>query len=225
MRRADRLFQIVEHLRSRRLTTAQWLAEKLEVSTRTVYRDIADLQNSGVAIDGEAGVGYRIKHYDLAPLMFSSDELEALLSGIQIAKAWMDEELSSSADSALAKIERIVPAALKTQIHSQTIIAPDFHVPNKLRKPMSLLRKAIAHQRKVSIDYEDATGVRSQRVINPLGLVFWGQTWTLVAWCNLRSDFRSFRLDRFETFEMLFEKFESRTGQTLKDFIERHKDE
>ncbi|MCO7226666.1 YafY family protein [Pleionea sp. CnH1-48] len=223
MRRADRLFQIVEILRDRQLTTAAYLSQRLEVSVRTIYRDIQDLQASGVDIEGEAGVGYLLRHYDLAPLMFNAGEVEALVSGLQMAKAWMDTDLSDHADKVLNKIEKILPPSLKNHIAELYVLAPDFHVPEELRRPMATLRHAIRHRRKVKIDYRDAEKKQSQRVISPLGLVFWGQTWTLVAWCDLRDDFRSFRLDRIINFEQLAQRFNSEPGKRLQDFLQKVK--
>ena len=225
MRRADRLFQIVEILRSRRLTTAQYLADKLEVSVRTVYRDVADLQKSGIDIEGEAGVGYVLRHYDLAPLMFNAGELEAIMAGIQLAKSWMDDELRCNADSAIQKIAKILPESLRQRIHHVTVLAPDFHIPESLRLPMSACRKAINEQRKLSIQYEDSHKRNTERLIRPLGLVFWGQTWTLVAWCETREDFRNFRLDRIQQFELTLSDFKQPVGQRLEDYLNKVKHE
>ncbi|WP_144392506.1 helix-turn-helix transcriptional regulator [Pleionea sediminis] len=225
MRRADRLFQIIELLRSRQLTTAAYLADKLEVSVRTIYRDIADLQKSGVDVEGEAGIGYRLRYYDLAPLMFNSAELEALLSGIKLAKAWMDSELRADADAAISKIEKILPEQLKKQIKANTLLAPDFHVPEAMVTSMAQLRSSINRHQKVELVYIDLKDKVSERKVRPLGLVFWGQVWTLVAWCEKRDDFRNFRLDRIQNLHPTIEPFQQEKGQRLADYIERERND
>ena len=221
MRRADRLFQIVQFLRSRRLTTAQWLAERLQVSVRTIYRDIQDLSLSGVPLEGEAGVGYVLRHpMDLPPLMFEREEIEALLTGARMVKAWADPQLQRAAESALAKIHGILPQALRDELNRNQMLAPE-------TRPLPLhwlgeLRQAIRQRHKLVIGYRDENGESSQRRIRPLGLFFWGQVWTLCGWCELRDDFRNFRVDRVQTLDDSGETFETVAGQRLEDYLARH---
>lgn len=198
MRRADRLFQIVQHLRGGRLTTARKLAETLEVSERTIYRDIADLIGSGVPIEGEAGVGYVMRAgYEVPPLMFSKAEVAALVAGARMVKAWGGAELARAAEEALVKIEAVLPAALRDGAARVPIHAIDFLGPDPAdRDRLDLLAHACDAHRRIEARYRDEQGRETQRILRPLGLHFWGRTWTLVAWCELRDDFRSFRVDR-----------------------------
>jgi predicted DNA-binding transcriptional regulator YafY len=221
MRRADRLFQIVQFLRSRRLTTAQWLAERLQVSVRTIYRDIQDLSLSGVPLEGEAGVGYVLRQpMDLPPLMFEREEIEALLIGARMVKAWADPQLQRAAESALAKIHGVLPQALRDELNRNQMLAPE-------TRPLPVhwlgeLRQAIRQRHKLLIRYRDENGESSQRHIRPLGLFFWGQVWTLCGWCELRDDFRNFRVDRVQTLDDSGETFETVAGQRLEDYLARH---
>ncbi len=221
MRRADRLFQIVQFLRSRRLTTAQWLAERLQVSVRTIYRDIQDLSLSGVPLEGEAGVGYVLRQpMDLPPLMFEREEIEALLVGVRMVNAWADPQLQRAAESALAKIHGVLPTTLRNEFNRQQFLAPETR-PYPLHW-LGQLRQAIRQRHRLHIGYRDETGRSSERPIRPLGLFFWGQTWTLCGWCELRDDFRNFRVDRVQTLHDSGETFELAPGQRLEDFLAQH---
>lgn len=220
MRRADRLFQIVQNLHHERVITAQALAEELEVSERTIYRDIQDLSLSGVPITGEAGQGYRLlRGFQLPPLMFSEEELEALLLGARMVRAWTDKGLARAAHHALQKIEHVVPEKLKPEFNRQEIIVPDFPMEGMASEQLQIVRSAIKKRYKIRIDYSRADGQQSIRTVHPLGLFYWGKVWTLVGWCELRDDFRHFRLDRMETVEKLEQQFELVDGRTLQDFI------
>ena len=198
MRRADRLFQIVQHLRGGRLVTAQKLADRLEVSQRTIYRDIADLIGSGVPVEGEAGVGYVIRAgFDLPPLMFTNDEVAALVAGARLIRAWGGAAMAEAAQEALIKIEAVLPDEVRARAAQVQVHA--FQPPEMTDELRGLLDRADRHieaRDRVEISYEDEAGASSKRVIRPVGLVFWGKVWTLVAWCDLRNDFRMFRLDR-----------------------------
>ncbi len=216
MRRADRLFAIILHLRHGRITTAKTLADDLEVSERTIYRDIADLLASGAPIDGEAGVGYRLRPgYQVPPLMFSADELEALMLGAKLVQAWSDDALARAAGAALARIEAVLPPALERRLAQldQRLLAPDFMSPPGLRQALPEVRRALDENRKLKIAYQRQDGVASERVIWPLGLVFWGKVWTLGAWCELRQEFRTFRVDRMATVSLSAESFDAARGK------------
>jgi predicted DNA-binding transcriptional regulator YafY len=220
VRRADRLFQIVQHLRGRRLTTAAQLARWLQVSDRTVYRDIRDLSLSGVPVEGEAGVGYRLsKGFDLPPIMFTFDEVEAMVMGARMVEAWGGPVLANHARSALSKIALALPAARREEIARSRLFAPGFHVPPAISANLEVLRHAILQHRKLSVDYSDSAQRTSLRTLRPLAVYFWGATWTLAAWCESRNDFRNFRLDRIVAVEVLEQTFEEAPGQTLDDFI------
>ncbi len=220
MRRADRLFQIVQFLRARRIATATDMAGTLEVSERTIYRDIRDLVASGVPIEGEAGVGYRLSpRFDLPPLMFTRDELEALVLGARIVKSWSDAELARAADSLLSKVETVLPQKLRGRIDDSVLFVPSFHIPENVIADLAPLRGAISEQRKVRFGYTRADEKRSHRTVRPLALYFWGSKWSLTAWCELRSDFRSFRLDRMQRLRILDQEFRPEPGRSLEDYL------
>ncbi len=222
MRRADRLFQIVQFLRTRRVTTARWLADRLEVSERTIYRDIQDLLASSVPIEGEAGVGYVIrKGYDLPPLMFTPEELSALALGAGIVDSWADPALSTAAQSALSKIQTALPDALRAQVTDNRLISPMQRLSPGTALCLAELRQAVAGRLKLRMAYQRLDGERSERVVWPLGLFFWGQVWTLGAWCEKRRALRNFRVDRIERIERLEEVYPDRPGRRLQDLIEQ----
>jgi predicted DNA-binding transcriptional regulator YafY len=220
MRRADRLFEIVQHLRGRRLTTAAQLAQWLEVSERTIYRDVADLVAAGVPIDGEAGVGYRIAaHFDLPPLMFTHNEIEALAIGARVVESWGGPGLARGARAALAKIASALPRDKRATLEAAPLFAPDFAADPQRAAPIDPLRAAMAERRWVQVDYRDSVGTGSQRRLRPLGLYFWGDRWSLAAWCELRQDFRNFRLDRIAALRVLDERYPDEAGKRLQDFV------
>jgi predicted DNA-binding transcriptional regulator YafY len=220
MRRADRLFRIVLRLNRRRAVTARELAEELEVSERTIYRDIADLSLSGVPVAGEAGVGYLLRgNHQIPPLMFDPEELAALALGGRMVQGWSDPELGRAAERALLKIEAVLPAPLKARMEREHMQVPDFHVPPAMVAPLGLLRRAIGETRKIDFAYTRADGTPSERRVWPLGLFFWGDTWTLGAWCELRAAFRSFRLDRMEAVDPADECYDAAGRNLLDEYI------
>ena len=225
MRRADRLFQIVQLIRGRRLTTAAFLAERLEVSERTVYRDIADLQQQGVPLEGEAGVGYRLgQGFELPPLMFTHDEARALVASVRMAQVWQDPALAQASQVALGKILAVLPASARAAAQSMAVYAPPVGLDPAVQATLQLLREAAQAKRKVQFDYTDASGQASQRTVQPLGCFYWGSVWTLAAWCHTRQDFRSFRLDRIEKPERLEGAaglFKDEPGKSLAEYLRR----
>lgn len=219
MRRADRLFRLVQVLRARRFATAKSLAEALEVSERTVYRDVRDLSLSGVPIEGEAGVGYALRRdFDMPPLMFDFEEIEALTAGARMVQAWSGPQLAKAAQSALDKIAAALPADKRIAMDRTRLYAPSFHVDPELGKVLDVMREAIVDQRRLSFQYRDAGDKPSERKVRPLGLYFWGQRWTLAAWCEMRDDFRNFRLDR-ATHVAIGNRFPDEPGRRLEDFL------
>jgi predicted DNA-binding transcriptional regulator YafY len=208
MRRADRLFLIIHALRGRRTALpARRLAETLSVSLRTVYRDIVDLQLSGVPIEGEAGIGYVLrKGADIPPLMFTAEELEALVVGTRFVRAFAGERLAGGAQAALLKIEAVLPPELRQRAMRSRIFAPARWYESR-SGAIDRLHEAIAAHRVLKIDYRDGAQRGSLREIEPLCLAFWGGAWTLGAWCRLRTDFRNFRPDRIAAFEPTGETF------------------
>lgn len=222
MRRADRLFQIVQHLRGGRLVTARTLAERLEVSERTIYRDVADLIASGVPIDGEAGVGYLLRSgFDLPPLMFTRDELAALTLGARFVKAWGGPRLALAAEEALVKIEAVLPESERNAVAETNLFAIGYGLPDAARRIIDRLDMAIRGRRRIHVVYDALDGEKSERDLRPLGLYHWGRVWTLAAWCELRSDFRNFRADRITAIEDCGDTFRSEPGKTLRDFLRR----
>jgi predicted DNA-binding transcriptional regulator YafY len=200
MRRADRLFQIVQLLKNRRLTTAADMAAMLEVSTRTVYRDMQDLIESGVPIDGEAGVGYRLHSgFELKPMTFTVDELEALVFGARLVQAWADPELGVAVRGAMSKIEAILPEPLQAAMLRTALFGPPGRAKQETLTQMPRLRRAIANDRWLALHYADAKGVQTERTVVPLALYFWGSSWVLAAYCWLRNSYRTFRVDRVLT--------------------------
>ena len=197
MRRADRLFQIIQLLRVRRLTTAADIAQELEISTRTVYRDVQDLLESGVPIEGEAGVGYRLrKGYELPAMTFTVDELAALVLGGRMVEAWADPDLGLAVRSAMKKIEGVLPEPLQESMLRTALFGPPGRMTSRAPEPLSRLRHAISHERWAVLRYTDGEGQQTERTVVPLGLYFWGKQWLLAGYCLLRQDYRSFRVDR-----------------------------
>lgn len=220
MRRADRLFLIIHALRGRRAALpAHRLAGTLGVSLRTVYRDVADLQLSGVPIEGEAGVGYVLrKGSDIPPLMFNADELEALVVGTRFVRAFAGARLNRGAQAALLKIEAVLPPELKQRASRSRIYAPARR--NEAATGLiERLHEAIAGQRVLRLDYCDEGGRASTREVEPLCLAFWGSAWTLGAWRRLRGGFRSFRADRIARFDSTGEAFEETAERGLSAYL------
>lgn len=220
MRPADRLFKLVQLIRGRRLSTAAFLAQRLEVSLRTVYRDIAQLQHQGVPIEGEAGVGYRLgSGFELPPLMFTQDEASALVAAVRLAQAWLDPKLALAAESSLSKIMSILPSAARSAAESLSLYAPIIKIDTRTQKNLQTLREAAHKRQKAELGYLDLNDRVSQRVVRPLGCFFWGKVWTMVAWCETRQDFRSFRLDRMQKIIIQDATFPLETGKGLADFL------
>ena len=220
MRRADRLFQIVQFIRGRRLSTAAQIASRLEVSERTVYRDIADLQHQGVPIEGEAGVGYRLgAGFDLPPLMFSHDEARALVASVRLAQPWLDAELAAQAQVALGKILSVLPTAARVAAESLPVYAPPLGLDDAAQANLQILREAVQSRLRLRLRYLDLAEHSSERVVRPLGCFYWGRVWTLACWCETRQAFRSFRIDRVQAIEALQVRFADEAGRTLADFL------
>lgn len=221
MRRADRLFQIIQSLRRHHIVTAKMLAQDLEVSERTVYRDIADLVSSGVPIEGEAGVGYLLRPgFDLPPLMFTAAEVEALVLGMRVVSSWGDAGLAKAATGALERVEAALPERLKARLNATRLYAPGFHVRADVVERLGELRRATDGQFKTFLRYRDVDNADTERIVRPLGLFFWGATWAMVAWCEMRTGFRQFRLDRILEVRVTDERFEDEPDRRLEDYFE-----
>jgi predicted DNA-binding transcriptional regulator YafY len=198
MRRADRLFQIIQILRrSRRVVTAAALAEELEVSKRTVYRDIADLVGQRVPIEGEAGVGYLIgADFDMPPLMLTPDEIEAVVLGAQWVAGRSDKALATAARDVVAKIAAVVPDRLRPFVAEPSVGAKPTMAEPEDNVGSAILRLAIRNGRKLRLRYRSETGEETERTVWPVILGYAETSRLLVAWCELRQGFRHFRADR-----------------------------
>ncbi|MEN9309478.1 MAG: hypothetical protein RL173_3410 [Fibrobacterota bacterium] len=198
MARAERLLRLLEILRRRRaVVTAAELAAATEVNVRTIYRDIDALRAQGVTIDGEAGTGYRVQAgYVLPPLMFTEDELEALLLGVRWVAERTDPSLGKSAQDAMDRIHAVLPPDLRSILqHTALFVAPN-PAPEGTALDLASLREAIRDRRRLKLEYRDFKDAATERVVWPTALAFFDSTRILAAWCELRQDFRHFRLDR-----------------------------
>ena len=220
MRRADRLFKIVLTIGRERVVTSQRLAEALGVAQRTVYRDIRDLIGTGVPIEGEAGVGYRLRRgYQIPPLMFSDEELQALHLGVSIVRTWADAGLANAAEQVLAKVNAVLPPAIRPRLAFGAMIVPGGHVPTVVGDNLSVLRGAIQARRKTAFHYPRPFAERSNRLVRPLVLAYWGGSWTLGAWCENVSGFRTFRIDGIFDLEVTRETFLGEPSRLLADYL------
>ena len=220
MRRTDRLFDIIQILRDGKLHHAQDIANRLEVSTRTIYRDMDTLTASGVPVQGERGVGYMITEaISLPPLTLTAPELEALNLGLAIVAQAADETLKSAADTLAAKVDAVLPAQTIAEADAWKFAVYPFADPTRNLSHMPLLRSAIKARQKVRLTYTSRAGAVTARVIRPLHMEYWGRVWTLTAWCELRAAFRVFRLDLIESAEALPELFVDEPGKTIADYL------
>jgi predicted DNA-binding transcriptional regulator YafY len=221
MRRSDRLFDIIQRLRTARApVTAAVIAAELEVTPRTVYRDIAALQASRVPIEGAAGLGYVLRRgYDLPPLMFTADEVEAVLVGMRLLRRTRDPGLQQAADAVLSKLAAVLPEPLRG-----TLDTPPFHVSEgDAREPGAIslaeLRVAIREANKLRITYRDLGGTASERVIRPVAIEYYVEVTLVCAWCELRNDYRHFRADRIEAAAVLADCFAADRDRLLSGWL------
>jgi predicted DNA-binding transcriptional regulator YafY len=212
VRRADRLFQIIQILRrARRPITAETIAAELETSKRTVYRDIADLIGQRVPIRGEAGLGYVLEGgFDLPPLMLTPDEIEAAALGAQWVAKRGDPVLARAALDLIAKIGAAVPERLREHVLDPVATAPPSRAPAFDAVDLAALRAQIRAGRKIGLSYGDERGLRTERIVWPVAIGYFELTRVLVAWCELRGDFRHFRTDRIMRATLLDERYPDR---------------
>lgn len=224
MSRSERLLNLLQILRRhRRPVIGQILADELGISLRTLYRDIASLQAQGADIMGEPGLGYVLKPgYMLPPLMFSADEIEALVLGMRLVANRADPALALSARDALTKITTVLPPDLRAGLVDNTLlVGPAAAMPEE-RIDLAQLRRAIRGEQILSISYSDEQGRRTERRIWPFALAFFAGSRMLVAWCTLRNDFRHFRTDRVEVVEDGLGRYPKRKAQLLKAWREQN---
>lgn len=212
MDKTERLFSIMDALRRhRRPITAAALAEEQGVSVRTLYRDIQTLIGLGAPIDGEAGIGYMLKPgFFLPPLMFSPEELEALVLGARWVETQPDDGLGAAARNALAKIATASPEDLRDRINDTALWPTVFWGARKPVPVLGDIRLAMRQEKAVTIDYEDEQGRATSRTLWPVGLVFYEGKQTIAAWCLLREDFRNFRTDRIVNLVITEERYGKR---------------
>lgn len=221
MRRADRLFDIIQTLReaSRPLTAAA-LAERLEVTVRTVYRDIAALQASRVPIEGAAGIGYVLRRgFDLPPLMFTVEEIEAIVVGARLVARTGDAALQDAAASVLSKVTVVLPDTLRDQLAAAPIYVSANGAPAAESVDLSVVRQAIRDEHKLGIEYADEKGARTERVIWPIAVAYYVQATLVGAWCELRQDYRHFRADRISMLTVLDERYPSDNGRLMAEWL------
>jgi predicted DNA-binding transcriptional regulator YafY len=221
MRRADRLFDIIQALRTTpHPVTAAALAEQIEVTVRTIYRDIAALQGSRVPIEGAPGLGYVLRRgFDLPPLMFTTEEADAIAIGVRLLRRLRDAKLQQAAESVLAKLAVVVPEPLQLHLVSAPVYVSDGDSPPVTGVDPAELRSAIHEARKVAITYVDETGHRTHRTIRPIAMAYYVDATLLGAWCELRNDFRNFRVDRISDAQLLDERFLAESGKLMAEWL------
>lgn len=220
MRRTDRLFDLIQILRDGRLHRASEMAERLEVSVRTIWRDMATLMASGLPVEGERGVGYILRApITLPPMILTGSELEALRLGVRLVAEGADPGLARAARMLATKIASVTPAPVEGDedelfvFTGQETKRASAHLPT--------IRKAIRDRQRLTITYIDHEGRETHRDIRPLQLEFWGRVWTLAAWCEARNDFRAFRVDRIVALDETGEIFPKEPGRSLADYRAR----
>ncbi|SOE17488.1 predicted DNA-binding transcriptional regulator YafY [Hoeflea halophila] len=219
MRRSDRLSQIIEIVQDGRLHLARDLAARLEVSVRTIYRDVDTLVASGIPIDGERGVGYMLREpVFLPPMNLSLMELEALHLGMAIVAEAADPELQLASVSLASKIAKVASARGTVPRNWGFGVYP-FAQARAGFKHMPKIRAATRNRTKLEIDYVSLDGQASTRLVRPLEITYWGRVWTLSAWCEKRNDFRVLRIDRMERCEATSECFDDEPGRNLEDYL------
>ncbi|MFK7879195.1 helix-turn-helix transcriptional regulator [Roseobacter sp.] len=219
MRRTDRLFDIIQILHDGKLHRAQDIAQRLEVSTRTIYRDMDTLAASGVPVEGERGVGYMITSaITLPPLTLTVEELEALNLGMAIVAEAADHDLKSAALSLAAKVDAVLPTQTIAEADAWKFAVYPFADAARGFSHMATLRAAIRARQKLKITYTSKEARVTTRTIRPLHMEYWGRVWTLTAWCELRDAFRVFRVDLIQTAEAQPELFVDEPGKTLADY-------
>jgi predicted DNA-binding transcriptional regulator YafY len=208
MGRSNRMFEVIQVLRSaRKPLTALAIAERLEVHQRTIYRDIAALQAMRIPIEGEAGIGYVMRRgFDLPPLMFDADEVEAIVVGLALLRRTGDAGLQRAAASVGTKIAEVLPQETEQSIDTRTLLVSTWgaSVPGI---DMKAVRRAIREERKIRLGYLDAGNQPTQRIVRPIALVYYVEVAVLAAWCELRDDFRHFRVDRIASLKLLSDRF------------------
>lgn len=223
MSRSARLLDLLQLLRRHRApVTGPALADELGISIRTLYRDIATLQEQGADIRGEPGLGYLLRPgFTLPPLMFSADELEALVLGSSWVAVRGDARLGAAASNAVAKIRAVLPAELRDHVDAATLTVPDFSPGEPATADAAIIRDAIRNEHKLTISYRDTDGASTQRTIWPLLIGFFERVLVVPAWCELRQDYRAFRVDRIGSIEATGTRYPRRRVTMVKEWREK----
>lgn len=224
MRRSDRLFEIIQLLRvATRPLTAAGIAAAVEVNPRTVYRDIAALQARRVPIEGAPGLGYVLRRgFDLPPLMFTTEEIEAIVVGARLVRRTGDVGLQRAADSVLSKVQAVLPNDLRDHVSGETFLV-SAHGAQLV--DVSQVREAIRERRKLRIVYVDEQSRRTRRIIRPIAVAYFVQATLIAAWCELRNDYRHFRTDRIAKLSVLDESFSDEADRLLRRWLARQTSE
>lgn len=228
MSRAERLLELIQLLRRNRYPiTGAELASELDISVRTLYRDIASLQAQGARIDGEPGMGYMLRPgFLLPPLMFSEEEIEALVVGSRWVADRGDSELAGAARNAIAKIAAVLPADLRDQLDANSLLVPpgsQVSDDEASDETLAALRQAIRRERKVAIRYRNTAGNETERTIWPFALAYFERARVVASWCEVRADYRHFRVDRMGGVTVLDERYPRRRQALLAEWREREK--
>ncbi|MEO1106512.1 MAG: YafY family protein [Pseudomonadota bacterium] len=219
MRRTDRLFDIIQILRDGKLHRAQDIADRLEVSVRTIYRDMDTLVASGVPVEGERGMGYMVREQiTLPPLNLTPSELEALNLGMAIVAEAADPDLKAAAESLAEKIDAVLPTQVVAEADAWKFAVYPFADAARGLAHMAPIRAAIKSRQKLHLSYRRIDGTLTDRTIRPLHMEYWGRVWTLTGWCELRDGFRVFRIDLIETVTPQPELFTDEPGKRLSDY-------
>lgn len=220
MSRSERLLDLIQILRRhRRPVSGLTLAGELDVSIRTLYRDIATLQGQGAPIDGEPGLGYVLKPgFMLPPLMFTDEEIEAIVLGSRWVAKQPDTRLSAAATDALAKIAAVLPEDLRDELDATALLVGPSIGPTRENIDLGVIRQAIRAERKIEMNYEDASGAASRRTVWPFALGFFDKVRVMVAWCEMRQDFRHFRADRISDLAATDTRYPRRRAVMLKEW-------
>lgn len=218
MRRAERLFRLVSELRARGVSRADDLAAYFEISVRTVYRDIAHLQASGLPIEGEAGVGYILRPgFDLPAMTFTFEQIDALAIGLSFVEVAGDASLAEAAREARAKLQASLPDPDKRKLENAPLFASRRH--DRAAPMLKTVRRAVREANILRLHYADTKGTRSDRRVRPLAIWAFTDGWLFVGWCELRQDFRAFRLDRISAIEETGERFSEEPGKNLQTYL------
>lgn len=218
MRRAERLFRLVGELRSRGVSRAEDLAAYFEISARTVYRDIAHLQASGLPIEGEAGVGYILRPgFDLPPMTFTFEQLDALAVGLSFVEAAGDPSLSEAAREVRAKLQASLPEPDRRKLENAPLFAS--RRQGRANPVLKIVREAIRDSEILRLRYSGAEGQPSDRRVRPLAIWAFTDGWLFAGWCELRQDFRAFRIDRISEIEATGENFADEPGKNLESYL------